>query len=373
MDLKLNHSDLSALLAEATSLPQSKAELFTKTFFDVILEGLQKDGIVKINGLGTFKMVDVASRSSVNVNTGEKFEIKGHKKLSFVPADALKEKVNQPFAMFEPVEVSDDYVDEDVETTETVENTEATEIAVEETDTKNEEPETVARVTEEALPIDSDENEKAETAEPDTTTETTTVDNMVAENEPENVETIVATEPAKPLEKDEEKKVLPKSHRATKWILLLLPVVLLVGAGTYLYIYYNGTKETANTKSTAAKQMAVDVKKIETETVTLPQAVDSLPESSASTLPEDTVFVITEELSARSLSSITLKDTTMYRCVGDIATHRVGTNETLTKISLKYFNDKRLWPYIVKHNNMHDHNQLAIGMELAIPRLVPNR
>ena len=102
MDAKLNHSDLSALLAKETGISLAKADLLTKALFDLIIEGLEQDGIVKINGLGTFKLTEVASRSSVNVNTGEKFEIKGHKKLVFTPADALKDAVNQPFAMFEP-------------------------------------------------------------------------------------------------------------------------------------------------------------------------------------------------------------------------------------------------------------------------------
>lgn len=114
MDAKLNHSDLSALLAKTAKMSMAKSEHFTKMFFDLIIEGLEKDGIVKINGLGTFKVSEVASRGSVNVNTGEKFEIKGHKKLTFTPADVLKENVNQPFAMFEPVEVDETY-NEDVE------------------------------------------------------------------------------------------------------------------------------------------------------------------------------------------------------------------------------------------------------------------
>ena len=62
MDAKLNHSDLSALLAKEAGMSLVKAELFTKNFFDLIIEGLEKDGIVKINGLGTFKITDVADR-----------------------------------------------------------------------------------------------------------------------------------------------------------------------------------------------------------------------------------------------------------------------------------------------------------------------
>ncbi len=112
MSEKLNHSDISALLAKEAGLSVAKADFFTKALFDIIIEGLEQDGIVKINGLGTFKVTDVADRSSVNVNTGEKIEIKGHRKLTFVPAESLKECVNRPFAMFEPVEIDDNYQDE---------------------------------------------------------------------------------------------------------------------------------------------------------------------------------------------------------------------------------------------------------------------
>ena len=112
MSDKLNHSDLSALFAKEADISGAKAENFTKAMFELIIEGLEQDGTVKINGLGTFKITDVADRSSVNVNTGEKIEIKGHKKISFTPADAIKESVNQPFAMFEPVEVDENYKDD---------------------------------------------------------------------------------------------------------------------------------------------------------------------------------------------------------------------------------------------------------------------
>ena len=115
MDAKLNHSEISALLAKESNISAAKAELYTKAFFDLIIEGLEQDGVVKVNGLGTFKITEVASRGSVNVNTGEKIEIKGHGKLTFIPAETLKEVVNQPFAMFEPVEVDENYQPEEVE------------------------------------------------------------------------------------------------------------------------------------------------------------------------------------------------------------------------------------------------------------------
>ena len=130
MNEKLNHSDLSTLLAKETKMSGVRAEAFTKALFDVIIEGLEQDGIVKINGLGTFKITDVADRYSINVNTGEKFEIKGHKKISFIPAESLKESVNRPFAMFEPVEVDDTYQEDFDSSVEDAESNEIEETAI---------------------------------------------------------------------------------------------------------------------------------------------------------------------------------------------------------------------------------------------------
>lgn len=154
MSDKLNHSDLSALLAKEAKISGAKAELFTKTMFELIIEGLEQDGIVKINGLGTFKITDVADRSSVNVNTGEKIEIKGHKKITFLPADTLKESVNQPFAMFEPVEVDENYKDEDDSTVAVV-----TEDAVEELTDVVETVEEAAEIVEEVPAVEEIEEE----------------------------------------------------------------------------------------------------------------------------------------------------------------------------------------------------------------------
>ena len=64
------------------------AEQLLKTFFDTIMEGLDADGMVKINGLGTFKIVDVAPRESVNVNNGERILIAGYKKVNFIPDES---------------------------------------------------------------------------------------------------------------------------------------------------------------------------------------------------------------------------------------------------------------------------------------------
>ena len=69
----------------------------------MIEQALENEKTVKIKGLGTFKLVDVDSRESVNVNTGERFQIKGHTKVSFTPDTNLRDTINKPFAHFETV------------------------------------------------------------------------------------------------------------------------------------------------------------------------------------------------------------------------------------------------------------------------------
>ena len=162
MDAKLNHSDLSALLAKELNISNTKSEQFTKAFFDLIIEGLATDGIVKINGLGTFKVTDVASRGSVDVNTGAKIEIKGHKKLSFIPAESLKDEVNRPFAMFEPVEVDDTYQDEEPVNEvvdETIVSVEQPSVPVEEIEEEMSADETVLPVEHSSAPVEEIEEE----------------------------------------------------------------------------------------------------------------------------------------------------------------------------------------------------------------------
>ena len=98
MEKKYTLQDLAALLAERESLPLEQAEDFVRSFFELTEEGLLKDSFVKVTGFGTFKLVEVSERESVNINTGERFQISGHNKISFTPDGTLRELVNRPFA-----------------------------------------------------------------------------------------------------------------------------------------------------------------------------------------------------------------------------------------------------------------------------------
>lgn len=389
MDAKLNHSDLSALLAKQAEISGAKAEVFTKAFFDIILEGLEQDGMVKINGLGTFKVTDVASRSSVDVNTGEKIEIKGHKKLTFLPADSLKEKVNQPFAMFEPVEIDESYVDDSEEPAmnETEAQEEAT--AVEDTPvtTPCEEPVTVEEpaAAEEAGPAEDAEipaiKEEEVTKEEETHAAEPVAEEVPAIEETKEEAKETAAEPVAenaageqpapkevknsyPITEPAPAAAKPTTNRKrgviyTLFIIAAILVAVIIYLRPQLFGIVATGKETVATVKTTPTKVVEEVKP------------DSVEDATEQPIEEPYTFAMVDELAVKSVGSITRGDTLLYVANDTIATHIVAADETLVRISLKYYGDKRLWPYIVQYNKLHDPNGLSKGMELLIPRLQP--
>ncbi len=75
---------LRKALSARSNVSEKVADDFLASLTSTIQEGLQKDGSVTVNGLGTFKLQDMPARESVNVTTGERITIAGHKKVVFV-------------------------------------------------------------------------------------------------------------------------------------------------------------------------------------------------------------------------------------------------------------------------------------------------
>lgn len=99
--------DLINLLTQKNGLSRKKNVQFVNELVDIINEALQTEKLVKISGLGTFKIIDTKDRESVNVQTGDRFVIEGRNKITFTPDAAMKELVNRPFSQFETVVLND--------------------------------------------------------------------------------------------------------------------------------------------------------------------------------------------------------------------------------------------------------------------------
>lgn len=166
---KISIQELANVLVERRKMNRRDASLFVSAMFDIVQQRLETDKLVKVKGLGTFKIIDVEDRESVNVNTGERVLIEGHGKITFVPDALLKELVNKPFAQFETVVLNDgvDFDDVDTTTTDAPEPEVDAEPIVEPEPEPVVEPEPEPIVEPEPTPVVAPEPEPAPVVEPE--------------------------------------------------------------------------------------------------------------------------------------------------------------------------------------------------------------
>lgn len=99
--------DLIVGVAKRANISEQEAETFVRMVFTIISDSLADEKIIKIRNLGTFKLVEIDDRESVDPNTGALTRVKGYKKIVFTPDNALKDLINKPFAQFETVILND--------------------------------------------------------------------------------------------------------------------------------------------------------------------------------------------------------------------------------------------------------------------------
>ena len=107
MNSKINFQELTELLALKSGISRKDSESFLRALFSLMEEALIEDKQIKIKDLGTFKLITMEERESVDVRTGQRMVIPAHQKISFIPATHLADTVNAPFILFEPVEIDE--------------------------------------------------------------------------------------------------------------------------------------------------------------------------------------------------------------------------------------------------------------------------
>lgn len=217
---KLSISEIAQVLVDNKGLSQKDAENFVAAMFDIIQTALERDKLVKIKGLGTFKIIDVEARESINVNSGERVVIEGHGKVTFTPDASMKELVNKPFSQFETVILNEGVEFDDIEEEDSTEK----EVSSDEL-AKDDEPEVMpVAVAEEPISValsDNSDREKAIEQYIDSLAGNYEEQEPVAEEpvaEPEHVvevpvaeepvKEVPVAEPARAIEPVEEKTVL---------------------------------------------------------------------------------------------------------------------------------------------------------------------
>lgn len=100
MNNKLSISEVAGLVSRKCGLTKKECEPLLKEAFLLAAETLSSGEPLVMKGIGSFRLVWVNPRGSVDINTGEAITIPGHYKLSYLPDKALREAVNEPFACF---------------------------------------------------------------------------------------------------------------------------------------------------------------------------------------------------------------------------------------------------------------------------------
>lgn len=85
--------ELRQQVADRAGVKEAEAGQFLNALVHQIQEGLKTDRMVRLTGLGTFRVQAVAPRKSVNVTTGEAFTIEGYNKLAFSAEAGAKELI----------------------------------------------------------------------------------------------------------------------------------------------------------------------------------------------------------------------------------------------------------------------------------------
>ena len=386
MNEKITLQDLINLFGEKQSMSKKDAELFVRSLFDLIEEALATEKYVKVKGFGTFKLTEVDSRESVNVNTGERIEIQGHTKVSFTPDTTMKDLINKPFAHFEtvvlndgvefedtPVEVPDTLDDTPevivpvVETTEVVEipvpeeipeEEVAPEIVVTEEPEVIEEPEAVEEqemVEETLVPEEAPVQEEAILEEPQPT-----ITEVAEEEKPESIEEKPSEEEV--VEKIVEEKAVEESkeksiNRILWGVIVVLVLIILFGA-YWMFLRPTDTPEVTPAPPVQEEQVATPApiaeEKPQEETLKIVQFIE---------LSE-------EELRKERVPSFA--DTLDYQIVGTQEEYTLQKGETIIRASVRFFGTKKYWPYIVKHNMdvLPDPDNIPAGIRIKIPKLV---
>ena len=308
---KQSIQELVDIIATQTNFTKKNSEEFLKEFVHVLQEYLEKDGFVKVKGLGAFKLVKNEERKSVNVTTGEAIIIPAHNKVSFIPDNAIKEAVNKPYAHLETITVDDD--------------------------TKNS--------TIDAQPDNTVREEKSIQDE--------AKNNSIPNN------TVIQQE-----ETSNNSKKTKKNKKKNPVAIVILLLLFHVAMAVSFYFYKTEivsffqravTIEENNLPQATIIDNQLSPVSIVADTVVVVET-DSMPDTTNIQQPDEIIATYTAELAQNAP-------------IKEYVTVNEGSR--LTWIAYKAYGHKAFWVYIydANRNQLKTPNDVKIGMELAIPEL----
>lgn len=395
---KLTIQDIAKVLSDRKGLSKNDASNFVNGMFDIIQQALERDMVVKVKGFGTFKIIDVDPRESVNVNTGERVLIEGHNKITFTPDQLLKEIVNKPFSQFETVVLNEGVDFAEDTTSEAYVTPEVKAASMPLVDFVDEDPSfenpiplgenTVAEApTPDAEPMPVETSVPVVESEPVSSSASMVVEAPVAEvsETPANEESVEDSEEESVYEDEEE------GSGSRKWLRPAVALFLGLGVGYLLGNYFPMKGE----QPVEAPKPPVEMPKTvveDTLVVDSIKAAVSAPEAPAEPIVDKPVEAPKPEVKAEETKPVeTVKPaavapkpvapevdkyaamdarvrTGAYRIVGTDKVVKVKEGDNLRRIA-----QRTLGPdmecYLEVYNGLKAASPLKIGQEIKIPKL----
>ena len=359
MEKKISLQDLADALASRKNISRREADTFVRNFFECVTLCVVDDKVLKIKGLGTFKLIEVASRESVNVNTGERIVIPGHSKVSFAPDTSLRDQVNKPFADFQTVILNENTPLDEMERTEPVTPLPVADFP-EETDDEDDLDISVDEVSTVSDDVEQAEEHDDEDIQSEATTEE--VKPVAADTAAENVEPqaetatevhAVATVPAA-VSATATPAVQVVHKGISPWFALLYALVTLLLMGLSYYLGYSRILS-LNIQRPKTEQTQVVRKKANVSAAQQQKAA-------AKPKPKPSPTDLYPQVPGGK-----------YLIVGTRRVHIMRVGDSILKLAVKEYGHKDFAQYIIVFNQFPNPDVISVGAEVKIPELKENK
>lgn len=428
MKQKLLLSDFAQWLSEKEGITKKEAQTFLRTLFQIVEQGLTDDQFVKIKGLGTFKLVTVNERESVNINTGERFQIGEHNKIAFIPDASMKEIINRPFAHFESVDLSDETDTAELDAVDEAVKQEFPPISEEETSTAEESiPTTVEVITESSHSTSLPEKQKdvtEEVSEESNLTEeipteiatiTESLEEQKAEEKAEETETLAQAEETETLAQAEavaitaketasesqasEENLTPEetpiqvASTSEKTDAMGTEAEISVSQPTTLTVSGVAVEEEEDTRRPWLRRtlMALFVLLLCTASyfagyyrLLCPPCASTAPTAPAAKVQPDSLQAKKPQAAKKDSAAVSAAPQTVSKPLNEAKdsvkqpqkqeeavtrTHTIRVGDNLSRIARKYYGDDHYVDFIIRKNNLKNADNIHVGKVLVLPPL----
>ena len=422
MNEKLTLQYLIEALTKRHQMDPKDADAFVKAFFELIRRALERDKYIKVKGLGTFKRIETDSRGSDEEESEERTGTQGRSRITFTPDVAMRDSINKPFAHFETVILNEhthfEDMDEEGETSPDDASLTEPETPVSEENHEENHLSDVQGTEEEKLPVvDKEESQNADIPQIESSVEADDASQSETHEEPvsqeaEKKEVVPEVVPATehgsqslseiPLDSSD-KKIQKEERSKLPWCMYatILLVGVLIGGGI-IWALLSGRryipeallrelisekkvnnaillpkstekKETLDTLAAMETVQADSVGRQKPDSVVKQKPVHVTLPTVSSAAPVVKAPAPVKDEKPQAVKRETLADTMEYTITGTMDTYTLQNGESLVKVALKYYGNKKLWPYIVRHNRkvIKNPDNVPVGTVLQIPKLSP--